>query len=131
MNNPLFIPLPDFLLDCVYESYYFLMSHTWFLAYKEEVHIAAYDGQRECFFKNGGERFWEASLLSASYTSRFILDSRHERETKKKLKRTQEEQFLELSEQFWMTWWEKKLVKMKVWFININNNVFITHRFLK
>ena len=38
------------------------------------------------FQKRGREHFEKASLLSASYTSRFILDSRHERETKKKTK---------------------------------------------
>ena len=75
------------------------------------------------FSKTGASSFEResASLLSASYTSRFILDSRHERETKK-LKRTQEEQNLEFDRIYWMTWWEKKSVKMKVWFINITNN---------
>ena len=123
MNNPLFIPLPDFLLDCVYESYYFLMSHTWWVfgIQRGSTHRGLW-WPAGVFFKNGGERFWEASLLSASYTSRFILDSRHERETKK-LKRTQVEQNLEFDRNlYWMTWWEKKSVKMKVWFINITNN---------
>ena len=75
----------------------FLMSHTWFLAYKEEVHIAAYDGQRECFSKTGARAFWESVTIE-----RLIHESIHSRletreRNKKKLKRTQEEQFLEFT----------------------------------
>ena len=129
MNNPLFIP-PSGLSVCVLLS----MSHSslpwWviFLAYKEEVHIAAYDGQRECFSKTGA-----VAILRSVTIERLIHESIHSstRDTRER-NRKKREHFLEL-QSLWMTWWEKKLVKMKVWFIYYYSsfllNVFITHSF--
>ena len=94
MNNPLFIPLFRTFNVCVPLS----MSHTlhdesysWHTKRKYTSRLMMASGS--VFQKRGRLRFWEASLLSASYTSRFIrrLETR-ERETEKK-----REHFLEFT----------------------------------
>ena len=105
--------LPDFLsvYSCLWViAHYHDESYFWHTKRKYTSRLMMASGS--VFEKRGRLRFWEASLLSASYTSRFILRlETRERETEKK-----REHFLEL-QSLWMTWWEKKLVKMKVWFI--------------
>ena len=97
MNNLLFIRIS------VFRTFFFmyvpglwvilfLMSHTWFLAYKEEVHIAAYDGQRECFSKTGARAFWESvtieRLIHESIHSRLETRERNKKKTKENTRGT-------------------------------------------
>ena len=63
------------------------------MAYKEEVHIAAYDGQRECFSKTGA-----VAILRSVTIERLIHESIHSttRDTRER-NRKKREHFLEFT----------------------------------
>ena len=64
------------------------------MAYKEEVHIAAYDGQRECFSKTGA-----VAILRSVTIERLIHESIHSttRDTRERNRKKKREHFLEFT----------------------------------